>query len=180
MNPKYKNQYLEGIKGPFEKYKTLGEKTFEQLSEKQLFEQIDEDSNSIAILVKHLWGNMRSRWTDFLTTDGEKKWRHRDTEFENDLTDREEVRQKWNEAWRYFYQALNELTEEDLSKTVYIRNVPYTVMEAINLQLAHCAYHIGQIVYIGKMLSGSGWKSLSIPKGESEAYFAAKFNESSK
>jgi len=169
------NDYLESVKKQFEYYKMLGEKTFVQLSDDKLFWQYNQDSNSIAIIVKHLWGNMLSRWTDFLNTDGEKEWRDRDAEFENDIKTRQELTDKWNEGWMCLFHAINSLTLEDLGKIIYIRNQGHTVTEAINRQLAHYPYHVGQIVFIGKMLAENGWSSLSIPKGNSQAYNSEKF-----
>ena len=169
------NDYLESVKNQFEYYKMLGEKTFVQLSDDKLFWQYNQDSNSIAIIVKHLWGNMLSRWTDFLNTDGEKEWRDRDAEFENDIKTRQELTDKWNEGWMCLFNAINSLTLDDLEKIIYIRNQGHTVTEAINRQLAHYPYHVGQIVFIGKMLAENGWSSLSIPKGNSQAYNSEKF-----
>jgi len=126
--------------------------------------------------VKHLWGNMMSRWTDFLTTDGEKEWRNRDAEFENDITSQDEIMDKWNEGWGVFLNTLRSLNENDLEKIIYIRNQGHTVLEAINRQLAHYPYHIGQIVFIGKMCAEQ-WNSLSIPKGNSKQYNADKFSK---
>lgn len=168
--------YLSSAHKQFEYYKLLGEKTFDQLTEEQLFWQYNEESNSIAIIVKHLWGNMLSRWTDFLTSDGEKEWRNRDAEFENDIKNKEALLLKWNEGWNCLFHALNNLQEEDLAKTIYIRNQGHTVMEAINRQLAHYPYHVGQIVFLGKMLCNENWQSLSIPKGNSQIYNAEKFS----
>lgn len=167
--------YLDSVKKQFEYYKMLGEKTFSQLTDIQLFEQYNDESNSIAIIVKHLWGNMLSRWTDFLTTDGEKEWRKRDAEFENDITNRAELLKKWNEGWTCLFNAINQLTENDLNKEIFIRNQGHSVTEAINRQLAHYPYHIGQIVFIGKMLCNNKWTSLSIPKGNSKEYNKEKF-----
>ena len=169
--------YLESCIKQFEYYKMLGEKTFDQLTDEQLFWQPNENSNSIATIVKHLWGNMRSRWTDFLTTDGEKEWRNRDGEFENDIANKANLIHKWEEGWNCLFQALRPLNEKDLSKTIYIRNQGHTVLEAINRQLAHYPYHIGQIVFIGKILCDIEWKSLSIPKGASKSYNAEKFSK---
>ncbi len=169
------NDYLESARKQFEYYKMLGDKTFAQLTDDKLFWQFNEDSNSIAIIVKHLWGNMLSRWKDFLTTDGEKEWRDRDAEFENDLSSRQELVDKWNEGWDCLFNAINSLTIDDLQKVIYIRNQGHTVTEAINRQLAHYPYHIGQIVFIGKMTAAKGWTSLSIPKGNSKTYNADKF-----
>lgn len=171
------NGYLTGIIKQFEYYKMLGEKTFKQLADDKLFRQVNEDSNSIATIVKHLSGNMLSRWTDFLTSDGEKEWRNRDSEFENDFKTRAEIKEAWDKGWSCLFNALKELNDKDLEKIIYIRNQGQTVIDAINRQLAHYAYHIGQIVYIGKMFAGN-WETLSIPKGESGAYNTEKFAKS--
>lgn len=169
------NGYLESVTKQFEYYKLLGEKTIAQLPDEKLFWQFNEESNSIATIIKHLGGNMLSRWTDFLTSDGEKSWRNRDGEFENDLRTKEEVMKCWNDGWNCFLGALQSLKEEDLGKIIYIRNQGHTVMEAINRQLAHYPYHVGQIVFVGKMIAGESWQSLSIPKGKSGAFNAEKF-----
>lgn len=134
--------------------------------------QYNEASNSIAVIVQHLWGNMLSRWTNFLTEDGEKDWRDRDTEFETVIKSKDELLAKWNEGWQCLFNALDSLKEEDLSKTIYIRKEPHKVADAINRQLAHYSHHLGQIVYVGKMQLNEKWKSLSIPKGNS-----TQFNE---
>lgn len=162
--------YITSARKQFEYYKMLGEKTFAQLSEEQLFWQYNEESNSIAMIVKHLWGNMLSRWTDFLTSDGEKEWRQRDAEFVNDIATIDELIDKWNEGWACLFKALDSLTTEDLTKEIYIRNEGHSVVEAINRQLAHYPYHIGQIVFIGKMICDEDWNSLSIPRGNSKAF----------
>jgi hypothetical protein len=169
------NDYLESVKKQFEYYKMLGEKTFIQLSDEQLFWQYNEESNSVATIVKHLWGNMLSRWTDFLTTDGEKEWRQREAEFDNDISTREEMIQKWNEGWECLFKAINSLNESNINETIYIRNMGHSVIEALNRQLAHYPYHIGQIVFVGKMAVGNTWNSLSIPRGNSKEYNAEKF-----
>lgn len=169
--------YLESAKKQFEYYKMLGDKTIEQLPEDKLFWQYNDESNSIAVIVKHLSGNMLSRWTDFLTSDGEKDWRHRDSEFENDIQTKTKLIQKWNDGWNCFFNALNSLKEDDLSKTIYIRNQGHSVTEAINRQLAHYPYHIGQMVFIGKMICCEKWVSLSIPKGHSNTYNTEKFSK---
>lgn len=167
--------YLVSVKKQFEYYQSLGEKTMAQLTDEQLFWQFNDESNSIATIVKHLWGNMLSRWTDFLTSDGEKEWRKREAEFDNDMESREAVLKIWNEGWTCLFDAINSLTVSDLDKIIYIRNQGHTVTEAINRQLAHYPYHIGQIVFIGKMLCDNDWKSLSIPRGGSQAFNAEKF-----
>ena len=136
------NDYLDSVKKQFEYYKMLGDKTFSQLQDDKLFWQYNDDSNSIATIVKHIWGNMLSRWTDFLTSDGEKEFRNRDAEFENDIKNREELLDKWNEGWNCLFNAINSLTTDDLDKIIYIRNQGHTVTEAINRQLAHYPYHI--------------------------------------
>ena len=169
--------YLESAKKQFKYYKILGEKTFAQLSDEQLLEKLNDESNSISTIVKHLWGNMLSRWTDFLTTDGEKQWRQRDAEFENDITDRNELLAKWSEGWTCLFNAIDQLTENDLVKEIFIRNQGHTVVEAINRQLAHYPYHVGQIVFIGKVLCNDKWNSLSIPKGNSKEYNTEKFGK---
>ena len=167
--------YLQSIKKQFSYYKKLGEKTFEQIPEEALFWQFNSESNSIAIIVSHLSGNMLSRWTDFLTTDGEKSWRDRDQEFESVIKTKRELLEKWERGWACFFYALNSLKEEDLHKNILIRNEEHTIIEAINRQLAHYPYHIGQIVFIGKMIANQNWKSLSIPKGKSQDFNKTKF-----
>lgn len=172
-----RGNYLDGATKLFEFYKSLGDKTFEQIPDDKLFWQYNEDSNSIGTIVKHLWGNMLSRWTDFLTSDGEKEWRDRDAEFENDIKSRQELLDKWNEGWNVLFKGINSVTDDDLEKVIYIRNQGHTVVDAINRQLTHAAYHIGQIVFIGKMISGNKWNSLSIPKGQSKTYNTDKFSK---
>ena len=163
--------YLASAKKLFNQYKSLGDKTIEQLSdEKLLFWQYNDQSNSIAIIIQHLWGNMLSRWTNFLTEDGEKEWRERDAEFEKTTKTKEELIIKWDAGWDCLFSALNSLTNEDLNKTVYIRREPHAVGEAINRQLAHYSYHVGQIVYLGKMQLKERWVSLSIPKKETKEH----------
>lgn len=170
-------EYLKSVKKQFEYYKSVGEKTFNQLAESDLFWQYNEESNSIAIMVNHLWGNMKSRWTDFLTTDGEKDWRNRDLEFESVIKSRDELLVKWNEGWECLFDALSDINEQNFNTKVYIRNQEHSIIEAINRQLAHYAYHIGQIVYLGRMIRGSKWKSLTIPKGKSTEFNQAKFKK---
>ena len=168
-----REEYLKSVRHQLAYYKNLGAQTMAQLSEAQLFWQFNEESNSIAVIVKHLSGNMISRWTDFFTSDGEKENRHRDFEFNQDFTSRAEVMDCWNKGWDCFLGVINTLKEEDLDKEITIRQVKHTVIAAINRQLAHYPYHIGQMVFIGKMLKNTDWQSLSIPKGKS-ADFNAK------
>jgi len=158
------NAYLESVHKPFLYYKMLGERTITQLDDAALHWQYNEESNSIAIIIKHLWGNMLSRWTDFLTTDGEKTWRKRDNEFEDELPDRAALMARWEEGWACLFHALDSLTLEDMDKIVFIRNEAHTIMEAINRQLAHYSYHVGQIVYVGKMIKNDDWQTLSIAR----------------
>jgi hypothetical protein len=164
----------------FNYYKDLGEKTFAVLSDEELHLEPSTDANSIAIIVKHLNGNMLSRWTNFLTEDGEKDWRTRDEEFETTIKTREELLAKWEEGWKCLFDAIGNLTEKDISRTVYIRNEGHAVIDAIHRQLAHYSYHIGQIVFLGKIIKGEEWESLSIPKGQSKTYNQAKFSEEKK
>ena len=168
--------YLNSVKKQFEYYKMLGDKTFSQLSDDDFFWQFNQESNSIALIVQHLWGNMLSRWTDFLTTDGEKEWRNRDAEFEPTIKTKQEVLAQWEHGWQCLFHALNSLTDNDLDRIIYIRNMGHTVVEAINRQLAHYPYHVGQIVFIGKMFRNNNWQSLSIPRGNSNTYNAEKFS----
>lgn len=169
--------YLESTIRQFEYYKLLGDKTLMRLPEDQLFWQYNEESNSIATIVKHLYGNMLSRWTDFLTADGEKEWRNRDAEFTNDINAKDLVLELWEQGWQCLFTTLNTLTPADLSKTIYIRNQGHSVVEAINRQLAHYPYHIGQMFYIAKMVCNDQWVSLSIPKGDSKTYNEEKFSK---
>ncbi len=171
------NGYMESVIRQFEYYKMLGEKTFVQLTDEQLFWRNGDETNSVAIIIKHMWGNMMSRWTDFLTTDGEKDWRHRDAEFELEVQDRAELMKKWEEGWACLFDALRPLSDNDLQTIVYIRNQGHTILEAINRQLGHYPYHVGQIVCIGKMLTGNAWQSLSILRGQSETYNQEKFSQ---
>jgi hypothetical protein len=170
------DHYLICVIKQFEYYKSLGDKTFEQLTFDELKKEFAEDSNSIAIIVKHVVGNMISRWTYFLIEDGEKEWRHRDLEFEDTYKSKEELITNWNSGWICFFDALKPLNDSDLERIIYIRNQEHTVTEAINRQLAHYPYHIGQIVFLGKLIKGKSWKSLSIPKGGSKKYNKEKFN----
>jgi hypothetical protein len=164
------SEYLDSVIKRFLVYKALGDKTMEQLDEENLFWQYNDASNSIAIIVQHLWGNMLSRWTNFLTEDGEKEWRERDAEFEKVINTKEELIIKWDEGWDRLFAELKSLTDDDLNKTIYIRKEPLTVIDAINRQLAHYSYHVGQMVYIGKMQLNDRWISLSIPKGNSKEF----------
>jgi len=163
--------YLEEVRRQLEGYKRLGEGALNQLRNEDFFVTIDKESNSIAVIVKHITGNMRSRFTDFLTTDGEKPDRQRDREFElTPETTRAEVMDWWDKNWPIVFSALDSLKPEDLMRTVTIRNEPHTVLQAINRQLAHYALHIGQIVFLAKHLRSSEWKTLSIARGKSQDF----------
>ena len=169
--------YLASSIKQFEYYKSLGDKTFAQLSFEELQKEFVQDSNSISIIVKHIVGNMLSRWTNFLTEDGEKDWRHRDNEFIDSFQSKEELIEAWNKGWDCLFSAIKSLSESDLERIIYIRNQGHTVIEAINRQMMHYAYHIGQIVYLGKLIKGEKWESLSIPKGKSKDYNKDKFQK---
>ena len=172
-----KTDYLNSVTKQFEYYKLLGDKTIAQLPDDKLTWQFNQESNSIATIIKHISGNMLSRWTDFLTSDGEKEWRNRDAEFENDVLTKDAIVKLWEEGWKCFLDTLKSLKEDDLEKIIYIRNQGHTVLEAINRQLAHYSYHVGQIVFIGKMILNEKWQSLSIPRGNSNAFNAEKFSK---
>ncbi|MFD2727708.1 DUF1572 family protein [Hyunsoonleella rubra] len=169
--------YLTSVIKQFEYYKSLGDKTFKDLSFKELQKEFAQNFNSITIIVKHLAGNMLSRWTNFLIEDGEKVWRHRDAEFEDSFISKNEMLDEWNKGWKCLFDAIRPLNEKDLEDIIYIRNQGHTVTEAINRQLAHYAYHVGQIVFLGKLLKGEDWQSLSIPKGDSKKYNTEKFSK---
>jgi len=150
-------------------YKELGDKTFAQLDEQNFHFIPGEECNNIALIIQHLHGNMLSRWTDFLTTDGEKEWRQRDAEFEEQQFSKTELINHWDKGWACFFNALHALEEDDLQKTIYIRSEPLSVIDAINRQLAHVSYHVGQIIYVAKIIKGNAWKNLSMPKVPSSA-----------
>lgn len=161
----------------FEYYKNLGDKSFEQLSDEQIFWQYNEESNSIAVIVKHIAGNMLSRWTNFLTEDGEKSWRNRDEEFVNTFKNKQEVLEYWEQGWKCFFNALDQLNDENLSSTIYIRGEAHSVIDAIFRQLAHYPYHIGQIVFIAKMIKNEDWETLSIARNKSQEFNSAMKNK---
>lgn len=167
--------YIDSVIKRFLTYKVLGDMTFAQLDEKGFHYTPGESSNSIAVIIQHMHGNMLSRWTNFLTEDGEKPGRNRDEEFSPPNCSREQLISLWEEGWRCLIETLRSLKEDDLMKTITIRHEPLIVIDAINRQLAHYPHHVGQIVYIGKMILDQSWKSLSIPKGASQ-----KFNKEMK
>lgn len=162
--------YLRDSLGLFCYYKKLAERAMDQVTDEQLIASLDAEMNSIAIMVKHLAGNMRSRWTDFLNSDGEKSDRKRDTEFENPPATRAALMKLWEEGWNQVFTALDPLSDADLNRTVVIRGEPHSVMQAISRQIAHYAYHCGQIVFLAKHLQATQWKSLTVPRGKSEEF----------
>ena len=164
--------YRSDVLNSFRNYKKLADRAIDQVSDEQFFAVIDAESNSIAVIVKHIAGNLHSRWRDFLTTDGEKPDRDRDTEFEMVGDTRESLMEFWESGWQTLFDAIEPLTEDDFSKTVTIRGEPHSVVEAINRQLTHYSYHIGQIVFLAKHLKSSEWKTLSVPRHRS-----AEFNQ---
>lgn len=173
----FSENYLQSILFEFRRYKTLGDKTFEQLEEKDIHWKYGESDNSIAIIVKHLAGNMLSRWTNFLTEDGEKSWRDRESEFEHPTKSKKEMLLIWEKGWQCLFDALNSVDEENFDSVVKIRNVEHTIIEAVNRQLAHYANHVGQIVLLGKIIRGKHWVSLSIPKGGSKVFNELMFRK---
>lgn len=166
--------YLTSARQQFTMYKALGEKALAQVPDEALSWQPNSACNSMASIVKHMAGNMRSRWIEFLTSDGEKPWRMREAEFDNDLLTRAEVMATWEAGWQCLFTALDGLTAADLERTVYIRHEPHSVVEAINRQLAHYPSHVGQLLLMGKLVQGEAWQSLSIPRGGSAAFNEAK------
>jgi Protein of unknown function (DUF1572) len=170
MALEFTTSYLQDSLGVFRYYKGLAERAMAQLTDEQMVAALDEESNSIAVIVKHMTGNMRSRFTDFLTTDGEKPDRRRDLEFVDPLQTREELMTSWETAWACMFSALEPLGEDDLQRTVTIRGEAHSVMQAINRQVAHYSYHCGQIVFLAKHLKVGEWKSLSVPRGSSEEF----------
>lgn len=171
MAHQFSTSYIQDALTLFHQYKKMAEKAIEQVSDDELYVTLDPESNSIAVIMKHITGNMRSRWRDFLTSDGEKPDRHRDTEFEMpEKMTRAQLMEMWERGWKYVFDAIEPLTDADLTKTVYIRSEPHSVMQAIQRQIAHYAAHIGQIVFLAKHLRSKEWKTLSIPRGKSEEF----------
>jgi hypothetical protein len=183
MTSQILQNYLSDAIQSFRNYKKLAERALEQVTDEEFFRQIDEESNSLAIIVKHIAGNLKSRWTDFLTSDGEKDFRNRDSEFIAEGDTRESLMQFWEEGWNCLFVALEPLKVEDFEKTITIRQQPHTICEAINRQLTHYAYHIGQITFLAKHFRAAEWKSLSVPKNKSaqfNSFMAEKKDDSRK
>jgi hypothetical protein len=169
--------FLDTTRKLFRYYKSLGDKAMAQLTLSELRYQPSDESNNIATIVKHLHGNMRSRWTDFLTSDGEKPWRNRDQEFEDTLMCEAAIKEAWEAGWECLFSAIDPLTVEDMDTVVYIRNEGHTILEAMQRQLGHYSYHVGQIVYLARLAKQGQWESLSIPKGGSKAFNKDKFDQ---
>ena len=175
MNESPEMLYLKDVVAQFYQLKTLADRALSQVNDGDLFRPLDPESNSLAILIQHMAGNMRSRWTDFLTSDGEKPDRNRDAEFEvAEGTTREDLQARWEEGWRCLFQTLTALSEEDLALTVLIRAEPHSVIKAINRQLTHYGYHVGQIVLLAKHFASDHWRALSVPRGRSGQFNAEK------
>lgn len=170
MALKFTTSYIEDSVAVLRSYKSLAERSIAQIDDKYLFVPLDDETNSIAITMKHMAGNMRSRWTDFLTTDGEKPDRNRDSEFVEPPASREALMELWEEGWSRVFAAIEPLTEQDLSRTVTIRGEAHSVLQAINRQLAHYSSHVGQIVLLAKHFSGDSWQALTIPRNQSTAW----------
>ncbi|SMD32669.1 Protein of unknown function [Reichenbachiella faecimaris] len=175
-----KDNYLLSIKKQFLYNRDLGWKTIAQVPSEKLNWTYNDESNGITQIVKHLSSNMLSRWTDFLTSDGEKEWRNRDEEFEGEELNFEQIKALWDKGWDCLINSIDQLKAGDLEKIVFIRNQGHTVVEAINRQLSHYSYHVGQIVFIGKMIRNNHWESLSIPKGQSSSYNKEMFSKDKK
>jgi hypothetical protein len=169
--------FLPGTKKLFQYYKGLGDKAIAQLEDEHINWRPNEASNSIALIVHHLSGNMLSRFTDFLTSDGEKPWRNREAEFEEGYKNKAEMLEVWDKGWNQLFSAIDALKDEDLERIIYIRNEGQTVMDALQRQLVHYPHHVGQILYVAKMIKGDTWQSLSIPKGASSSYNQDKFSQ---
>ncbi len=170
MALEFTTSYMEDSIGVFRYYKKLAERAMEQVSDEQLFTILDAEMNSIAVIVKHMTGNMQSRWTDFLTSDGEKPGRDRDAEFSNPPATREALLQLWDDGWRCVLGTMESLSDADLSRTITIRGEKHSVMQAINRQVAHYSYHCGQIVFLAKHLCAGHWRVLSVPLGKSAEF----------
>ncbi len=166
----YPGNFIESAIFEFNRYKTMGDRTFEQLSEEDIHWKLNESDNSIALIVKHMCGNMLSRWTNFLTEDGEKPWRNREDDFENPSTTKTEMLAAWESGWQCLFDALKSVSAENFDTVIKIRNEDHSIVEAVHRQLAHYSGHVGQIVLLGKIIKAEKWASLSIPKGHSEDF----------
>jgi uncharacterized protein DUF1572 len=172
MAHEFSTSYVKDALSIFRQYKRWADRAVEQVADENLYTTLDPESNSIAIIMKHLAGNMRSRWTDFLSSDGEKPNRNRDSEFEAPPATRAGLLAMWEEAWGVLFAALEPLSDVDLTRTILIRTEPHSVMQAINRNITHCAQHIGQIILLAKHYSGAHWKTLTVPRGKSAEFMA--------
>ena len=172
MAHEFSTSYVTDSIAIFRQYKRLADRALEQIADERLYATLDSESNSIAVIMKHIAGNMRSRWTGFLTSDGEKANRNRDTEFETPPATRAELLEMWEEGWRVLFGALEPLGDADLARTVMIRTEPHSVMQAINRQMAHYSQHIGQIILLAKHFAGANWKTLTVPRKKSAEFTA--------
>lgn len=170
MTLRFTTSYIEDALEVFRYYKKLGERAMEQVTDEQLFAMLDDECNSIAVIVKHMTGNMRSRWTDFLTTDGEKPSRNRDAEFRDPPASRAALMREWDDGWNCVFKAIEPLSDADLGRTITIRGEPHSVMQAMNRQLAHYPHHVGQIVLLAKHFACDHWQSLSVPRNQSAEF----------
>jgi len=177
MNDSFSDNYLENVRTLFRYYKQLGDGAMAQVADEDLKKCVTSESNSIAIIVKHMSGNMLSRWTDFLNSDGEKEWRNREGEFEDTINNRAELLAVWEKGWTCLFAAIDPLQSDDFQKLAYIRNEGHSIVEAINRQLGHYSYHVGQIVFLARFFVGKEWESLSIAKGASKQFNAEKFKQ---
>jgi hypothetical protein len=169
--------YLADIRRAFRNYRTLAERALDQITDEQLWTAIDAEANSVAVVMQHVAGNLRSRFLDFLTADGEKPDRNRDDEFEPQGRSRAALRARWDEAWQITLGALDALTADDLSRTIQIRGEAFAVVEALDRSITHTAYHVGQIVFLAKHFAGPAWRSLSIPKGRSAEHATGSYKQ---
>ncbi|MCK0162011.1 DUF1572 family protein [Allomuricauda sp. F6463D] len=173
----FQKGYIASVTFEFQRYKAMGDKTFAQISDADIHWKFTDTDNSIANIVKHMVGNMLSRWTNFLTEDGEKPWRTRDMEFEEPFVTKTEMISAWEKGWDCLFDALSHIDESNFQNTIKIRGEEHSIAKAINRQLAHYASHVGQIVFVGKMIKGKDWNSLSIPKGGSKSYNQTMFGK---
>ena len=170
-------KYLTSAIKEFHRYKAMGDKTFARLNDQEIHRRSNDESNSIAIIAKHMVGNMLSRWTNFLTEDGEKPWRERDAEFEDPYSSKKEMLEAWEKGWQCVFDALDTIDESNFQNDFFIRGEKHNIFEAVNRQLAHSAYHTGQIIMTAKNILGDKWQSLSIPKGRSREFNKSMFKK---
>ena len=176
-HPAISANYIDNTRSLLKYYKSLGDKALSQVDEKHIHTSLNKNCNSIAVIVKHIAGNMLSRWTDYLESDGEKTWRDRDGEFEDTIKSKEELMEIWEKGWAVLFLAVDPLKADDMARIAYIRNEGHTVLETLNRQLGHYAYHVGQLVFLAKQLKEGEWNTLSIAKGQSKTFNQDKFGK---